>query len=298
MLTLLRNVARTCKNSTFKWRYVDNLTPSLSYLINHEELHGEAARVLAELNDNGVAMTSVQALLGTGSCYDELKSTVENLDNNLAGQINAARKAANDVEGWKTYIFELLGEHPVLDPKSVFVRFALQRPIRGIANAYYGMYTQLNNYNVWFNFPTERLARESQLWHVDPEDHWNLRVFVFLTDVDDGAGPTTYAKGSHPKAGLLNKPASFKQKTTRRSNDSQMAAVIPPEKWLKAVGPKGTIMFADTRGYHKGGHAQTHDRILYNCMFVSPACTYPENFVRTEQISAPPDQDESFALRM
>jgi len=294
----LRKVAHKVKRSTFGWQFGDNLRSSLTYRFRRHSLSGEEARVLAELNSNGVAITSVPELLGTGSCYDELETAVEGLENDLAGQINAAREAANDVEGWKTYVFELLGEHPILDPNSVFVRFALQRPIREIVNAYYGMYTQLNNYNVWLNFPTQCPARDSQLWHVDPEDHWIIKVFVLLTDVDDGAGPTTYAAGSHPKGSLRRLPASFHQKRTRRTFDSQMAEVIPPKRWVKAVGPKGTMIFADTRGYHKGGHAQTHDRIMYNCMFVSPACTWPENFVRPQAISTPLDREEAFALKM
>ncbi len=36
------------------------------------------------------------------------------------------------------------------------------------------------------------------------------------------------------------------------------------------VGPKGTIIFADTRGHHKGVGPRARPGIMYTCMFTSP----------------------------
>ena len=63
-----------------------------------------------------------------------------------------------------------------------------------------------------------------------------------------------------------------------RSALMSMAVVVPPEKWLKATGPKGTIVFADTSGYHKGGLARERDRLMYVCMFTSPSSQSKELF--------------------
>lgn len=93
-----------------------------------------------------------------------------------------------------------------------------------------------------------------------------------MKDVEDGTGPFTYAPGTHRKGAYWNRrPASFNENNILRSTDAQMNAVVPQEKWIRATGKKGTIIFADTRGYHKGGEARTDNRLMYTCMFTSPA---------------------------
>jgi hypothetical protein len=91
----------------------------------------------------------------------------------------------------------------------------------------------------------------------------------YYSDVDDGAGAITYAPGTHRKGRIRKIPESFLENGVRRWSDEQMDAVVPEEKWIKGAGPKGAIVFADTRGYHKGGLARTSDRILYTCMFTN-----------------------------
>jgi hypothetical protein len=82
----------------------------------------------------------------------------------------------------------------------------------------------------------------------------------------------------------------------RRWNDQQMAEVVPAEKWIKAIGPAGSIVFADTRGYHKGGLAREHDRLLYTCLFTSPTSQAPELFERPKQMILPANKAQALAL--
>ena len=151
------------------------------------------------------------------------------------------------------------------------------------------MIAKLRYYNVWKTFATETEARESQLWHFDREDNYILKAFLYLKDVDEGTGPFTYAPKTHPKGSLRSKqPEYFMEKNVQRSTDDQMAAAVPKENWIRGAGKKGTIIFADTRGYHKGGEARTDDRLMYTCMFTSSASesqrliNYPENLKLTE----------------
>jgi hypothetical protein len=272
-----------------------NLAPTLAYRFGKQRLSGEAGRVLADLNRDGVAITSSSRLFGQNQCYEELSSAVDRLEKvDLADKIAALRAGSNDKStiGQKTFIFPLLGEHPLLDPETIYARFGLQKPVLQIANAYFGMYTRFRYYNVWHTFASQSEARESQLWHRDREDYLILKMFVYLSNVDKGAGPFTYAPGSHPKGKLRRAPAHFLEGNVMRSNDEQMAEAIPRERWLPCVGPKGTIVFADTRGYHRGGLARERDRLMYTCMFTSPASQSEEFFRRTVPLARPASKDD------
>jgi hypothetical protein len=284
-----------------KWRWFDNLWPFLTYRLHAHPPSGESLRVLNELNEKGVALTSARRLFDSESSFEELKGAVGTLLHDRADEIAHAKASANHTDAWKVYLFELLGNRPELDPSSIYVRFALQKPILQIANAYFGMYTVLRLYNVWLNFPTQHPPRESQLWHRDPGDRLFLKALVYLSDVDDAAGPFSYVPRSHPKVGLRREPAftTTKADRARRSDDTQMGEVLPANEWFRGVGPAGTIIFADTRGHHKGGYASNRDRLLYTCGFTSQATKFPELFTRpTPPIHFDLDEEQSLALSL
>jgi hypothetical protein len=292
-----RKIAYAGRHFTPTWRYGFNLKSTLAYQFNQPAIDGEAECTLDQLNRNGIAITSAEKLFGSDSYFGKLCQAVEELESDWEGQIAAERAGSNRYDkNHKTFLFELLGNHPLLDPESVYARFALQQPILQIANAYFGMYTRLRYYNVWHTLTTKTEARESQLWHYDREDHMILKLFVYLSDIDEGAGPFTYAPGTHPKGTVRRAPGFFIENGVRRTNDEQMAAVLPASNWIQATGKKGTIVFADTAGYHKGGLARTRDRVMYTCMFTSPTSQAPEQFTRSGHIHLPRDKAQELAL--
>ena len=75
-----------------------------------------------------------------------------------------------------------------------------------------------------------------------------------------------------------------------------MAAVVPKDRWTVAIGSAGTVVFADTHGYHRGGLARTDDRVMYTCMYTSGASESEEFFVRSIQPPALNGDPETFAL--
>ena len=299
VFNMLRRIARAGRRFELTWRYSFNLAPTLAYRLRRRSFSDESARVLAELDRNGVAVTSVQRLLGSESCYEELKQAVATAEHDLAEEIEAARadSQSNRTVGAKSFIYSLLGETPTLHPQGIYARFALHGSILNIANGYLGMYTRLRYYNVWHTFASGAEPRQSQLWHRDREDRYICKVFVYLSDVDEAAGPFTYASRTHGKGDIRSEPAYFEEAGgVRRSSDTQMAAAVPPEHWVRATGPAGTIIFADTRGYHKGGEAHGNDRIMYTCMFTSPASESHEFLQRPAQLATPPGIELAFAL--
>jgi hypothetical protein len=280
----IRRIVRGARGYEFIWRYVYNLGPTLSYTLSRPRLSTEAKRVLCELNQDGVAITSAARLLGLNSCYEELSAAVVKAECNLSAEIESARVAStvDRKVGSKKFIVPLLGDAPLLDLTSVYARFALQREVLDVANAYLGMYGRLRYFNVWHTLASNGGPQESQLWHRDREDLLILKAFVYLTDVNSASGPFTYAPGTHLRGRVRKEPRFFLEGGVRRSDDSQMADAVRPKDWVEGTGPKGTIIFADTAGFHKGGFATANDRLMYTCMFTSPASDSKEFFQRTE----------------
>lgn len=274
LMQRMKRATRDAK-SEFAWRFGFNLLPTLAYKVASRKPGGEAARVATDLTSRGVATTTVGALFGEVDTFAKLCQAVEELEATRAMDLEQARAAAHDpakATRFKTFTLKLLATQVRLPADSLFRQFGLQPAACQVADAYFGMRARMSCYDVWHTFASVLPARDSQLWHQDPEDRYILKMFVYLSDVDEGAGPFTYAPGTHRKGAVRKRPDHFvDEKGAWRTTDEQMAAIVEPEKWITATGPRGTVVFADTRGYHKGGLARTQDRLMYLCMFTSRA---------------------------
>jgi len=278
------------------WRYVANFKPSLTYHLFEPSLKDVQRDVVDSLRCNGIAITTVEDL-GVQYAFKELDKAVWTLEATLSNTINQAREQI-DTPGFKMYLLELLGPRPVLDPKDIFVLFGLHPVILGVVNSYFGMYVRLRSFNVWHNFPSSSPPRNAELWHRDPEDRYIVKLFVYLTDATEGIGPLAYALGTHGLGGIKCRPQASKAEGASGlcSTGEQASVVVPKAKWLTTMGQKGTVVLADTRGYHKAGLARGRERILYTCMFTSQVSPYPEHFERKTPISVYSDRALAFAL--
>lgn len=265
---------RSLKKSDLVWRYGLNLVPTFEYWTGGKApLNPIETGILDSLNTNGIAITSIDELFGPNPSFVELDTEVRRILEDRREEIASLKESANDPAiGSKTFNLEILGSELTLDANSVFPRFALSGPLLRIANAYFRMSAKLRYYNVWQTFASNGAARESQLWHFDREDRLILKAFLYLDDVDEGAGPFTYAPGTHKKGNESRiDPEFFIEGGVRRTTDEQMQAVFPKDRWILGTGKKGTLILADTRGFHKGGEARTKDRLMFTCMYTSPA---------------------------
>jgi hypothetical protein len=287
MRQVIRKIAKESKKRDFFWRYGFNFSPTVKYVAQNNDKLGSAEKsVLNDLNQNGIAISTVDKLLGENNLFQELDSAANDILESRRDEIAALKLRANDEDkiGNKTFNLELLESELTFDADSIFAKLAINNSLLNIANSYFQMYAKLRYYNVWKTFASHSSPRESQLWHFDREDRYILKIFLYLSDVDEGAGPFTYAPGTHKKGKFNNlEPEFFIEGVVQRTTDEQMNKVFPKEKWIKGTGRKGTIIFADTRGFHKGGEARTNDRLMFTCMFTSPASEskklikYPEN---------------------
>jgi ectoine hydroxylase-related dioxygenase (phytanoyl-CoA dioxygenase family) len=138
-----------------------------------------------------------------------------------------------------------------------------------LANGYLGMRSLLRVAQVWLDFPSNAPPTDTQLWHRDEDDYSTLKVFVYLTDVGESNGPFCFVPRSHPR------DRDLAELTGYRDQDEQMAACVPRAEWLTCTGNAGTIIIADTRGYHRGLQPRTGHRALLTLQYTSGRPTYP-----------------------
>lgn len=260
---------------SLKWRYYWNRDATLAQARFGRRPEGEGARLLADLLRDGIGVSSVEALLGDASLLGELSSAVSQLEQEQQQEIAEARRSADLELEQKAFLYRPLGKQPVFDPQSIYLRIALRPEIVRVVNAYFGLFAELRYFSIWHSLASNAPPRRSQLWHRDREDQRVIKGFIYLSEVDDGHGPFIYGRGTHDRGGLHDEPESFKETGhgNPRSTDEQMAAVLPRERWLQARGEPGTLILADTTGYHRGGLARIGDRLLFTFMFVSPLST-------------------------
>lgn len=244
-----------------------NRGPRASYRRQPRTLSPVAERVAADLVRTGVATTSVSELMPDDSLWLALRSRAERL------------RSRDDlvVDPAKPFLTELMGSSPAVAPDDPLLALALHPQIRGVAEAYCGMHLRVQDLNIWVNTPVEGSPTQSQRWHRDlPEDFAIVKCFVYLSDVPDGAGPLQYAAGSNTAAGRKTRLRAEFDGIGHRISDEEVAAAFG-DGVVIARGPAGTLVFADTRGVHRGGFASTQERVVAQITYASRASSRPRN---------------------
>ncbi|RJF76797.1 hypothetical protein D3877_28345 [Azospirillum cavernae] len=111
--------------------------------------------------------------------------------------------------------------------------------------------------------PSDALA---QLYHWDADAVKWLKIFLYLTDVDETSGPHVYIKGTHrPYA----KPKDLLNRFYARISDEDIERYYDEDQIITVCGPQGSIIFGDTRCYHKGLKPTKNRRLLLQFNFFS-----------------------------
>jgi hypothetical protein len=126
--------------------------------------------------------------------------------------------------------------------------------VLNLAGAYLGCSPTLSSVGLRWSFPTANAPRRDvQRFHRDPDDWRFLKLFVYLTDVDQESGPHVYVRGSHRATGGIRARA-YDDRTVERRYGS--ASITP------VTGKAGTAFMADTSGIHMGMPPRGRPRLM------------------------------------
>ena len=251
----------------YLWHYVANGVRTLRARTSALS-HPDARTLAAELTAEGIIVRTSDTFLSEDGRRALAETTTAVLARSRSPEIEAAVSgAAASGDKHKDFVAHLVSYPDGVDAGDPILKVALDPKLLEIAASYLGFWPSLYSIDAWLNYPTDAPPEVSQLWHRDPEDLRLVKAFIYLVDVDERCGPFTYVPRTHPFGAETVKSSRLEKK--KRFEDDRMRRVFPPETWRVCTGPAGTMILADTLGYHRGGKPVAGRRILITFTYTS-----------------------------
>lgn len=231
-------------------------------------------RALAALQEDGIAILRFDELFD-GGLWDDLRSDMQRFVRE--GEAIAAEAGPNPRKKTDFIIRRFRrvskpeAEKPTFSLDDPTIRIGSSDTLLDIVNAYRGAQTKLYYADNWFTVPYPDADGRvgSQVWHRDPEEEHVVKVFLYVTDVDENRGPFEYVRSSAP-GGRYGHLWPWKEGEGIRPPEDELAEAISPKDRVVCTGPAGTMILCDTSGFHRGGFARSAPRISAVWTFVSP----------------------------
>ncbi|AOY84378.2 phytanoyl-CoA dioxygenase family protein [Moorena producens JHB] len=134
----------------------------------------------------------------------------------------------------------------------------LDQSFLGVAQEYLNCSPVLDSAALWWSAPFngKGTSEAAQEYHYDLSHLKFLKIFIYLTDVNSDNGPHCYVKGSHTRKPKALLPVG-------RKPDTAIGLHYPESEIHELCGPQGTIIIADTRGFHKGKPLVSGNRLIF-----------------------------------
>ena len=226
--------------------------------------------VLASLRDRGVAFVRFDDLIGDAAVCQQATAMADAFVDSAA--VRKAVDAFNASSSGKAYI---LRQHPEVPTRLTLadplLRLAIQQNVIDVVNAYCAMWMRLHYVDSWYTIPfaTSRPRVASQNWHRDYEDRRLVKVWLYFSDVTDDSGAMEYIPGSRRDDGPYGQ--LWRRRFELYPPADAVDAKIPAASRVSCIGPRGTMVFCDTTGLHRGGYATRGARLFSTWTFVSCA---------------------------
>ena len=123
-----------------------------------------------------------------------------------------------------------------------------------------------------------------QLFHRDADDYKFVKLFILLTDTEDGNGEQVYVRGSHSRKDL---PSEMYQ--IRRYSNEEVQKYFSEQEITKIYGTAGKCWLANTHGIHRGTVPTKTNRLLLQLQYTldpTPIFNYKQyRYSRWDELS-------------
>jgi hypothetical protein len=259
------------RNNDFIYRKILNFKYRTGRHVQLE--NSKLDEVVSELSEYGISVRKIEDVFGKEKGSFIIDKSLEWLklnENNL--EQNRVKKFL-----WNYFPTQSNKE---LDLNNPIIQFYTSTFIIYVASKYLGYIPQMNEITIQkttSNYSDTPI--QSQKWHRDPQEMRTLKIFLYLSDVDEECGPFIYVKGSSPtsKSKFSKLFPQIKPKGSY-PNAFAIEKLTSKHDIFQATAPLGTIIFCDTAGIHKGGLAKSKNRIMATGFYPSFRYTAGRNF--------------------
>jgi Phytanoyl-CoA dioxygenase (PhyH) len=229
--------------------------------------------ILAKLRTDGYAVAPLAKLVPDLTVWAELEAEADGFIRETQAELDREREGGESAlrrrEG-KEFVVRKYAYDVQLGLDDPWLRLGLNQRLLDIANTYLGMWTKLEYVDVWYTPPVEDGdRRSSQRWHRDFNDRHLLKAFLYLGDVDEESGPFEYVPRSAP-GGELDHLWPWRPLGDNYPPEDELDKKIA-RRAVSFTAPKGTLIFCNTSGFHRGGFAVGKPRVLATVTYSSPA---------------------------
>jgi hypothetical protein len=252
-------------------RILSNRSSRRLWAGDHVELDEVQQRVLGELDEQGYSLLSFGDLFADPQHWQE----IEAMRDRFVAETEADLAAGGDnvrVRAGKEFVVRMHSYGVDVGLDDPWFRACVSHRMLDIANSYLRMWSKLEYLDVWYSVPQpatgERVS--SQLWHRDYNDKHLLKAFLHLVDVDDEMGPFQYVPGSQP-GGRYADAWPWSPLGQNYPSEQELEERIPASDVRTFTGPKASLLFCNTAGFHRGGFSTSAPRVLATVTYSSPA---------------------------
>jgi hypothetical protein len=247
-------------------------------------------RVAADLQADGIAFAHVCEFFDAAFFATISTCFAEYLDDFVRANPTPSAKG-------KAVFLDTIHKSHVLVPDDPVSAFLASPELAAIARRYMGMVPRFVGVSFWHTRSAAGDARQfSQLWHRDYNDRMLVKAFLYLSEVGPEQGYFEYVTGSHARGAAGRRFDRIGSDGFRAYPDSatvdQFVAALPvydlsdvsadrrfgaAAPWhhkvsvVRCIAPRGTLIFADTFGLHRGGFVKSGHRDMI-------MTTYSTNF--------------------
>jgi hypothetical protein len=209
------------------------------------------SKMISELNTDGFVS------LGIALSEIQIEVIIDKLKNLGCYDLEAVNNCSVNIDSPNKRVQLAHYKREDLVDITEIVQIANDSRILNLVSEYLGVKPTISNVNCWWSFGDRDVAKEAQFFHRDVDDYKFLKMFFYLTDVNDENGPHIFVKGSHK----INKLLELK-----RFKDAEVIELFG-EKIITLIEPKGSCFIEDTYGIHKGQLPQKGKRLLLQIQY-------------------------------
>lgn len=180
-----------------------------------------------------------------------------------------ARFEQDSKASWKEYVVKRYVQGEPIPATSPLVQIGQTPLMRSFIDCFFDAQSVIKLVDYWLTLPATHTDRSgSRNWHRDPGDFKILKLFVYLTDVPEDAGPTEYFPRSFHGGEFYNFIPSKWHQIGFYLTDEQANSLSQQVSPINVPGKKGDVIMINTSGIHRGGHG-TQKRGMANIMYAS-----------------------------